>query len=274
MHHKHILINQEAWDKRTEVHIQSKFYNVPAFLQGECTLNQPELEIIRNINNKSLLHLQCHFGLDSLSWARKGAKVTGIDFSPKAIQNAKLFAHQLNLNTNFIEADVHNVIPFIEVGSYDYVFSSYGVICWLSDLASWAHGIAASLREGGRFVLIEFHPILDLLYNGKVSGFIKYFNQNEPLQEKTTGTYTDPNAHIEYEECRWQHPISEIMQCLLEVKLRLVSFKEYPYCPYKIIPDLDCQENENWISSQNINGIPYLYSLEFEKCESKTKELV
>lgn len=257
---EYVLINKKGWDLRTDVHLNSKFYDVPSFIEGKTSLNIPELELLQNIKGKRLLHLQCHFGLDTLSLARLGAIATGIDLSTKAIDTARKLSKQSGIRADFIEADVHNLKPHVENSGYDFVFSSYGVICWIADLKRWVEGIKHSLKSGGRFVLVEFHPILDLLFSGS-----PYFNQSSPFYEKVKGTYADSEADLELDEYCWQHPISEIVKSFLDFGFKLIDFNEYPYCPYKIFPGLDLQESQGWVSSEKRNSIPYLYSLVVEK---------
>jgi SAM-dependent methyltransferase len=258
---QYILKNKEGWDLRTGVHLKSKFYDVSRFIKGENTLNKPELELIQNVENKTLLHLQCHFGLDTLSWGRLGAIPTGVDFSSNAIKAARTLSKEAGIAADFIEADVQDLKPHINKESFDLVFSSYGVLCWVENLEKWAEGIYFSLKSGGKFVLVEFHPILDILFDGIVSGFSQYFNSKKPLGEVTRGTYTDREADIEYLEYRWQHPLSEVINVLLKVGLKLDTYQEYPYSPYKLFPSLVVQENGCWFSKDKKQDIPYLYSL-------------
>lgn len=257
--------NKNSWDLRTSVHFNSNFYDVSGFLKGKCTLNQLERDLIPNLLGKRLLHLQCHFGLDTLSWSRLGAITTGVDFSKCAIKMAKKLSEITKIPARFIEADVQNLKPWITPCTYDVAITSYGVLCWIADLKSWACSIEHALNKGGRFILVEFHPILEVFYPGKISGSLRYFPNNQTVATRTQGTYTDPNASIEYIEYRWQHSISEIITALMNVGLSLVDFKEYPFSPYKVFPDLDSQVNGYWISSKNKDRIPYLYSVIVEK---------
>ena len=178
----HLSINKKAWDNRTKVHVESKFYDVAAFKNGKCSLNPIELEQVGDVQGKSLLHLQCHFGQDTLSWARRGAVVTGVDLSGEAIEQANRLKQALGLKADFIESDV------IQFGrengqQFDIVFTSYGALCWLPKLMDWAQTVAKSLKSGGELHLVEFHSFNDLL-----SGY-SYFPNAEPDIEEE-GTYT------------------------------------------------------------------------------------
>ena len=252
--------NKEGWDLRTDVHVDSEFYDIKGFLNGKITLNKPELELLKDVKGKKFLHLQCHFGLDTLSWARLGAIPTGVDFSPKAIETARKINKLTNLNVNFIEGDVQNLDTCIKKETFDLGYSSYGVLCWIQRLDKWAQGIKNMLKPGGKFTLIEFHPILDVLFDGKVSGHKDYFGSG-PLGALTKGTYTNNEAPIEYFEYRWQHPISEVINALLSVGLKISSFEEYPFSPYNIFPGLSFKDDGSWYSSKQKNDIPYLYAI-------------
>jgi SAM-dependent methyltransferase len=255
--------NAAAWDLRTAVHLESSYYALDAFKGGALSLKPPERALLGDPSGLRLLHLQCHFGLDTLSWARLGAEVTGVDISPASIAAATQLAEELGIEAGFVCADVHSLGPLGE--PFDVVFSSYGVTCWLSSLNAWAGEVARNLRPGGRFVLVEFHPILELLYPGKVSGQGHYFPNGEARPFHSTGTYTDPSAPVSYWEYRWQHPTSEVIAALLDAGLELGNFREYPYCSYRLCEDLDTYDEGVWWVGDADGLIPYMYSLTARK---------
>lgn len=254
--------NKQGWDLRTTVHVDSDFYDVEGFLKGKSTLNKPELELARDVKDKDLLHLQCHFGQDTMSWSRLGARCTGLDISAEAIHKAKDLNQQLGLNIRFIEEDVHKVGTLFD-NEFDIVITSYGVLCWIHDLDIWAEGIARSLRKGGRFILVEFHPFLDITHDGKVSGHSSYFSSGDPVSGWTKGTYTDREANIEYFEYRWQNNISDVVTALIKAGLSIQAMKEYPYSPYRLFDGMEENEDGYWKFSANAQ--PCLYSLIAEK---------
>lgn len=256
----YIKINRQAWDLRTGSHVNSVFYDVDGFLNGKSTLNKTELELLPNLDGADLLHLQCHFGLDTLSLARKGAIVTGVDFVSEALQNARLIAKKANLAASFYNLDVQSIGDRFK-SSFDIVYTSYGVLCWLSDLDRWANGIKESLRKGGKFVLVEYHPMLDVVFKGYISGRERYFPSSKLVVERSFGTYTDKKANISYKECRWPHSLSEIIMALCNAGLIIKSFKEYPYSPYKLFPTLDVKKDGVWYNSDDYYRIPYLFSI-------------
>ncbi len=226
--------NRELWDQWTDVHVESDFYAVDRFLEGESSLQSIELdELGEEVDGKSLLHLQCHFGLDSLSWARRGARVTGVDLSPRAIERARGLASRAGLAATFHARDVLE----LDLGRrFDVVFTSYGVLDWLRDLNRWAAVVAAHLEPGGLFYMVEFHPVLGLLDDGGRSLEGSYFPAAEPIRYKEKGTYADPDAAVDGTSYTWPHSLSEILSALLNAGLRIESFREFDFSPYDCFP--------------------------------------
>jgi SAM-dependent methyltransferase len=251
--------NRSAWDLRTAVHLESSYYEIDAFRAGELSLKPPERELVGDPAGLRLLHLQCHFGLDTLSWARLGAVVTGVDISPSSVEAARRIAAELGIEARFHCQDVQSLGELGE--PYDLVFASYGVVCWLSSLAGWAAGIQRNLRPGGRFVLVEFHPILEVLHPGKVSGTGCYFGSERAAARHSFGTYADPAAPISYWEYRWQHTVADVIAALTGAGLRLERFEEYPYCSYRLCEELDRFADGVWTTSDVEELLPYMYAL-------------
>ena len=155
----YIEINRQSWNSRLESHLRSDFYDVAGFLNGKSSLNSFELELLGDVTGKSILHLQCHFGQDTLSLARMGAKVTGVDLSDKAIAEANRLAQQMHLDATFICCDIYDLLNHLD-HQFDIVFTSYGTIGWLPDLSKWANIVSRFLKPGGNFVFVEFHPVV------------------------------------------------------------------------------------------------------------------
>ncbi|MBC2602306.1 class I SAM-dependent methyltransferase [Puniceicoccus vermicola] len=253
----HLKINKETWDRRTKVHVESEFYDVASFKEGRCSLNPVEVKQVGNVEGKSLLHLQCHFGQDTLSWARLGADVTGVDLSVESIEQANSLKHSLGLKANFIESDV------VEFGrknttQFDIVFTSYGVLCWLPNLGDWALTISRSLRPGGQFHLVEFHPFTELL-----SGY-SYFPRSEPDIEEE-GTYTENCDGTRSTTVIWSHSISEVVSALVEAGLTLESFSEHPYSPYDCFDGLEYVPDLGYQMLHKGQQVPLLYSIQARK---------
>ncbi|KRV46482.1 hypothetical protein AQ490_11325 [Wenjunlia vitaminophila] len=254
-----VRVNRTAWDLRTGVHLTSDFYPTRRVRAGGSTLKPPERELVGEVRGLRLLHLQCHFGLDTLSWARLGARATGVDLSPVAVRAARRLAAETGLDARFVCADVQG---FTDPGApYDVVVSTYGVLCWLGDLPRWADSVAHNLRPGGRFVLVEFHPLLEVLHPGKVSGAGRYFGPDRPPATWTQGTYADPAAPIRYREYRWQHPVGSVLDALIAAGLVLERVEEYPYSSYRLLDELDRCVNGVWVNSRSPGRLPYMYAV-------------
>lgn len=203
------------------------------------------------------MHLQCHFGQDTLSWARLGAEVTGVDLSADAIEQANLLKQSLGLKANFIESDV---VQFGRENTqkFDIVFTSYGVLCWLSNLVDWAQTIAKSLKTGGELHLIEFHNFNDLL-----SGY-SYFPSNDPDIEEE-GTYTENCDGTKSTVVTWSHSMSEVISALIGAGLTIEYFSEYPYSPYNCFDGLELVPNLGYQMLYKGQQVPLLYSIKARK---------
>jgi 2-polyprenyl-3-methyl-5-hydroxy-6-metoxy-1,4-benzoquinol methylase len=255
----YLEINKDSWNKRTSYHIKSDFYQMNAFKAGKSSLMDIELGLLGNVNGKRILHLQCHFGQDTLSLARKGAKVTGIDLSDKAIEQAKELNAELNLDAEFLVSDVYD-LPNNLKGTFDIVFTSYGTIGWLPDMNKWGNIISHYLKPEGKFVFVEFHPNV-WMYNTDFSKLkYNYFN-SKAIVEEEQGTYADKEASTSFKYVFWNHGLSEVISGLLSNNLILKKFKEYNYSPY------DCFENTEKVGDSKYqiksfgNKMPLCYSI-------------
>lgn len=222
--------NRALWNQRTAVHLNSSFYNREGFKNGETVLTPIELHELGEVRGKSLLHLQCHFGMDSLDWARRGAKVTGVDLSDKAIEEARKLNAELGLDAEFVCCNVLDTSAYIKE-QFDIVFTSYGTIGWLPDLAPWAGMVAERLKPGGLFYLAEFHPVV-WMFDDEFTRIAYAYENREVIVTENQGTYTDRTAAISGKEYSWNHSISEVLNALLNAGLRLTRFNEYMYSPY------------------------------------------
>ncbi len=245
--------NRDTWDKRTQIHIRSKFYDVAGFLAGKTSLQEIERAELVDVAGKKLLHLQCHFGLDTLSWARKGAIVTGVDLSPIAIEQAQSLATQAGLQARFICADVFDFGLTVHA-DYDIVFTSYGTICWLPCLTQWAHTIANSLKPGGVFYMADFHPIFDL-----ISGYTYFHSVQADVEEE--GTYTENCNGETTTTMTWAHAISDILNALINAGISITTFNEFTYSPYNCFDGLTERESGRYYASHCGNDVPLVYSI-------------
>lgn len=259
----HYQVNQSLWDQKTPIHATSKFYNLEGFKRGEECLKSIELEALLPVKDKTLLHLQCHFGQDTLSWARKGAQVTGVDFSSKAIELARSLSAELQLPARFIQCNLYDLPQHLDE-QFDIVFTSYGVIAWLEDLPAWAALIDQYLKPGGTFFIAEFHPYLYTLdFNSKELAY-DYFHRSDPYKEMIQGTYAETGAALVHEEYFWTHSLADVASPLLSRGLQLVDFQEYDYSPYNCFPNLKERAAGEFVFDVPIR-MPHVFSMKFRR---------
>jgi 2-polyprenyl-3-methyl-5-hydroxy-6-metoxy-1,4-benzoquinol methylase len=234
---KYYEVNKARWNELVDIHAKSQEYDLKGFIAGKNSLHQAELDILGDVREKSLLHLQCHFGLNTLSWARLGAKATGIDFSDTAIELAREIARKVGVDAEFICSNVYD-LPKVLDKQYDIVFTSIGVLCWLQDINEWGRIVARYLKPYGTFLLVESHPIMLIFDDESKELRIKYsyWHSDEPLSWETDGTYADEAAEIKNRRSyEWQHTISDVLNSLIRAGLRIEEVKEYPYLPWRYV---------------------------------------
>lgn len=229
-HHDSFELNRALWNARTKHHVGSKFYDVEGFLQGANSLSEKEIELLGEVAGKDVLHLQCHFGQDTLSLARMGANVTGLDLSDVAIAEARKLAERTGLQAEFIEANVLDPLPELE-GRFDTVFTSYGVLGWLPELGTWAQNISRYLKPGGKLVLVEFHPMVWMFNNAFTEVAYSYFNR-EVIEETEKSTYADSTAEINLKSHGWNHSLAGSITALLDAGLHIDRFEELDGSPH------------------------------------------
>jgi ubiquinone/menaquinone biosynthesis C-methylase UbiE len=263
---KHVQQNQKHWDEITPIHEKSQGYDVAGFKTGKCTLKPLELEEVGDVKGKSLLHLQCHFGMDTLSWSRLGAQVTGADFSGEAIKLARSLSKETGINADFIESDIYK-LPQVLDKQFDIVFTSYGVLTWLPDLTKWANVISHFLKPGGFFYIAEFHPFASVFDNSqgaqKLNVTVPYFHNPEPIDWAPVGDYADPSFVPQHGSSEWMHPIGEIVDSLIGAGLKIEFLHEFPYVCYKSMPFMYQANDHEWRLKGN--PIPLTFSLKATK---------
>jgi len=264
---KYFEINLKRWNELVDINAKSKAYDLEGFKSGKTSLLSIELDELGDVRGKSLLHLQCHFGMDTLSWARLGAKVTGVDFSDKAIALANQLRKQLNIPARFINANIYD-IPNIIDEKFDIVFTSYGVLCWLPDISKWAQIISESLKPGGIFYIIDSHPfgfIIDENEEPFKVGF-NYFSEGKPIYWEEGPAYSDPSAELKNQASyEWNQTMSEIINALLKVNLELEFLHEFPFSFHNIHPDMK-ERDDGYYEFQNLKfSVPMMFSIKAHK---------
>ena len=263
---KYLKNNRELWNEMTRIHARSEFYDVEGFKKGKCTLKSIELEELGDVAGKFLLHLQCHFGMDTLSWARLGARVTGVDFSDKAIALARSLSKELGIEADFICSDIYE-LPAVLDRQYDIVFTSYGILAWLPDLQRWAEVIARFLKPRGTFYIVEEHPLIKVFDESKDVRELKvsytYFPTPEPERYEHKGSYAAADAIVTHPAFEWTHSLGDVLNALIGAELRIEFLHEFPVCCYKALPFMEQDEAGWW----RIKGdkIPLTFSLKATK---------
>lgn len=255
----YIQINKQSWNNRTEFHVKSDFYDIENFLKGNTSLNPIELELLGDINGKSILHLQCHFGQDSISLSRLGAEVTGVDLSDKAINTAQELAQQTNSSAQFVCCDIYDLPQHLDK-KFDMVFTSYGTIGWLPDLNKWADILSKFLKPNGRFIFVEFHPVVWMFDDNFEKVGYNYFNKGAIIEEES-GTYADRKAELTQEYVCWNHSLGEVINSLIQNGLQITDFNEYDYSPYNCFSHTVEFEPKKFRIKHLENKIPMVYSL-------------
>ncbi|MFC1694575.1 class I SAM-dependent methyltransferase [Pseudomonadota bacterium] len=246
-------MNRESWDKRAEIHFDSRFYDVDGFMAGNTSLREIELAELTRVDGRRLLHLQCHFGLDTLSWARRGAECTGVDISPVAINKARQLNDSTGLDAQFVCTDVYSYSRG-DAAPFDIVFTSYGTICWLPDLDRWAEVVASNLAVGGIFYMADFHPLYDLL-----AGY-SYFEQDEPDIEEEE-TYTENSGDLKTPLAVWAHPMGRVVNALVNAGIAIQRLNEFSFSPYNCFKGMTEREPGRYYITHNGQDVPLVYSI-------------
>ncbi len=252
---QHKDANRSYWDELVAIHASSEFYNLQAFKAGVSTLHSIEKTEIADVQGKHLLHLQCHFGLDTLSWARLGAKVVGVDFSEKAIELAGSLSREMDIPARFIQSDVYD-LPAKLKRRFDIVFTSYGVLTWLPDLRSWAKVLARLVKHTGFVYIADDHPYantLDETKDGTVLPGYSYFQSSESMWLPAGGSYADRTAPVVNGHYEWRHTLGELVGSLADAGLVIEALREFPVCSWQRFSAMTKDDDGWW----RINGDPF-----------------
>lgn len=264
--------NQVLWDTWTGIHEQSAFYDLEGFRAGGIRVRDDEVAALGDVRGRTLLHLQCHFGIDTLSWARLGAVVTGADFSPPAVALATSLAEELGIaDARFVRSDLYD-LPDVLDGTFDIVYTSRGVLSWLPDIRRWAAVVARFVAPGGTFFIKEIHPVAQAFENGGVApGELRleypYWEHPKPLTFKVSGSYADPDADVgDVVEHGWDHGLGEIVTALIDAGLRIDALVEHPYLEWGADFLVEEPGTGTWILPDTVRGeMPLMFSLRASK---------
>lgn len=265
--HEAELRNQALWDEIAPIHL--KAYNEVALLrEGKEVLDEIELREVGPVAGKSLLHLQCHIGTDTLSWARHGAEVTGVDFSTQSIACANRLAEELDVPARFIYSNIYD-LRAVHDASYDIVYTSKGVLCWLKDLKEWGRIIAHYLKPGGIFYLMESHPVVMALEeekSGELSFAYPYFHKAAPTEWAAGDPdYADTDYVPQHGSSEWEWAVGDIVNALIEAGLRLELVNEYEKLFFRMFPSMTTEDNRWFRLPEYSRKLPLLLTLRARK---------
>ena len=266
----YIEANRQHWDDAVPVHVAAdEFYGLSSFRAGGTKLKPLELSEVGDVKGKTLLHLQCHFGMDTLSWAREGAIVTGMDFSRAAIEQARALASEQSIDARFIESSVYD-LPDVLDETFDIVFTSYGVLGWLPDVRRWAQVAARFVKPGGIFYIAEMHPVSQGLDDTPGLQDLRlrdhYFDDASVFVDEQDGTYADRNAKLEHHvSYGFQHSLGAIVTSLIEAGLRIEFLHEWPFTVYPALPGAVKGDDGYWHLAVGEGTLPLLFSLRAHK---------
>jgi len=265
--------NRRWWNEAVGVHVRSagsEGYDVAGFKRGRSALHPVELREVGEVRGKKLLHLQCHFGLDTLSWARLGADVTGVDFSEAGIEQARTLADELKIPARFILSNVYSIRDVLQ-DDFDIVFSSYGAINWLPDLDTWAGIIASFLRPGGFFYIVDAHPFARIFYDEpdatELRPWLPYWRPG-PTRWEGDGTYADKGAHFENRvTVEYGHTMGRIVNALVDAGLTIEFLHEFPFCAWEMFPFMVKSHDGYYRLREAPERIPLMFSIRASRAQ-------
>ncbi|MBT3234088.1 MAG: class I SAM-dependent methyltransferase [Calditrichaeota bacterium] len=261
---KYSETNRSLWNGWTKIHAESELYDLDSFKNGRCSLRSTELEEVGDVDGKSMLHLQCHFGQDTLSWARRGAEVTGVDFSKDAIDLAKSLSSELEIPAEFVNCDVYKLTENIK-GQYDIIFTSYGVLPWLRDLNRWGEIVYHFLKPGGIFYIVEFHPFASMLDESGENFEFPYFPTGDAIKWAVEGSYANPDAEFKHDSYEWAFGLGDVITALTNAGLRIEFLHEFPYSNWNCRPYTKEIAPGRYVYPGLKHELPYMFSIRASK---------
>jgi SAM-dependent methyltransferase len=258
--------NRANWDERVPIHAAGEFYDVASFKQGQERLRPFEIEEVGDVSGRDLVHLQCHFGIDTLSWARRGARVVGLDFSAPAVEEASKLAADLALDAEFVRSDVYDARKALGGRDFDVVYTGLGALNWLPDIRRWAGVVASLLRPAGFLYLSEFHPITWVFGDDDLTVAHDYFHAEEPEVWEEPGTYADLEAEtIHNTTYEWNHALGDVVGAVIGAGLVLEFLHEHDYTLFPRWPFLEKSGVDTYRLPEGVPRLPLMYSLRARK---------
>ena len=254
--------NRANWDDRTHVHLTSAFYDVGGWLQRGEGPEPREAMLLGDVSGQHLVHLQCHFGMDTLAWARAGAFVTGVDFSHEAILAARELAERAGLadRSRFVESNVLAAAAVLEQ-RYDIVYISLGSLCWLPRIEEWAEAAVGLMAPHGRLLLHDVHPLAFSLDDDGASFAYPYFEEADAVLTEEARTYTDGGAIAHTASYQWNHSLGDIVTALASQGLRISALFEHDWTRYQAFPSLVRDADGRWHWPAGVIRLPLSFTL-------------
>ena len=272
---EHIAANQANWNERATLHAarDGSGYEVQQFIADRSALSEVvkfDLPLLGDITGKRAVHLQCHIGTDTLSLARLGAHVTGLDFSPHAVAEARKLVAETGDDVEFVQSDVRRAHEVLPNGAFDLVYTGIGALCWLPKIGEWAEVVAALLAPGGSLFIREGHPILwamDETLNDDLHLRFNYFEHDEPLEWDDDESYVETSAPLQSTKTyEWNHSLGEIVTALITVGLRIDLLVEHDSVPWEALPGQMVERTESeWALAERSGVMPLTYTLRASK---------
>lgn len=262
-----VEMNRDLWDKRVRAHLQFKLYPSAAVEDGSYTIPEPEPTEIGDVRGKRLLHLQCNAGADTLYWARQGASAVGLDFSAEAIDEARRLAEVTGLDATFVCSDVYTASDH-DLGLFDVVYTSTGVLWWLPDLDAWGRVVAAHLKPGGFFYIHEIHPF-SMIYDwdSDLTATHDYFNASPHIYESSGGTYYETGPDFASEpgtEVGHFHTLGDVISALTDAGLRVDFLHEFDFARFRQLAMFELTAPDEW-RPKDAPRLPWTFSLKATK---------
>ena len=254
--------NRAMWDERVPIHVGSSFYDVEAFRRNPDRIRPFEAMEVGDVAGKELVHLQCHFGLDTLSWATRGARVAGLDFSEPAIEAARAMAAELGVAADFATGNLYDAVTVLDGRTFDIVYTGIGALNWLPDIEEWARVVTALLRPGGFLYLAEFHPFTWVFpWSGDLVVESDYFDR-QPRYDDDPGTYVDFDAPTVHNACyEWQHTLGDVVSAIVGAGLTIDFLHEHDMTLYARWPWLERRGVDDYRFPEGRPRVPLMYSI-------------
>jgi SAM-dependent methyltransferase len=270
----YLEVNKANWDERAPAHARSADYGFDRFIDDPGHLSDVvrfDLPLLGDVTGLRGVHLQCHIGTDTISLARLGARMTGLDFSRAALEQARRLAELANTPVEFVEADVYDAVDIVGEASYDLVFTGIGALCWLPSVQRWASTVTRLLRPGGRLFIREGHPVLWALGLPRDDGLVTldfpYFEQEQGLEWHEPGTYVDSDVEFEHNSTReWNHGLGEVVTALIDQGMEITGLVEHDSVPWDALPGwMERLDTGEWRLRERPERLPHTYTLQAVK---------